>query len=305
MEDQGGTIAGVPSDPMDVAATKVGQTDRSQFTLLRICQQHGEDVEVPLGPGPPLRLRLLPFGSALVVEHKGGALWPSGNVLAHFVSMRLSPRLIGSRVLELGCGAAALPGLVAARLGACVTLTDQSEVAAVAQWNADANTLLSVRAVSLEWGPTPPNETWSRNSFDFILAADVLYDRRAHRAFAATLEWAGALGALAFIAAQMRGAGDDFFSTELTEQGWTARRLDIGDVFDAMGSNAVFRSNFDMWVCWRTTDSEPLWCGPAATPLVEGGCGSDHSDDPPVAPPETDSEESNPPLAPPEDSEDG
>jgi len=272
-----------------------------------------------IGQCPALQLRHLPFTSREVVEQKGGTVWPSGRLLAHFVALRLLRRLPGCRVLELGCGAAALPGLVAARLGAEVVLTDLPEVTAVAKQNAVSNGL-HVEARSLTWAAAPP-DGWDFEPFDLVLAADVLYDLRQYESLAATLEWTVAVGGVAVIATQLRrsdlqlGAGraaghvvdeDAFFVDVMPKRGWFARRLDVEEMFDAMGSNHTFRSNFDVWVCWRGSDMAPEWCGRAAAARDDVDSDSDASSDVPFAPPEeSDSSDDEPVLAPPESEDEG
>jgi predicted nicotinamide N-methyase len=99
-------------------------------------------------------------------------LWPAGVALARAVGER---ELAGQRVLELGCGLA-LPSLAAAVGGARVLATD---------WSADAVELVAVNArragVAVEaaavvW--SEPERLLAAGTFDLVLAADVLYERR-------------------------------------------------------------------------------------------------------------------------------
>ena len=50
---------------------------------------------------------------------------------------------------------------------------------------------------------------------------------------------------------------------------WASCRLDVEDVFDAVGSNSTFRSNFDVWVCWRAGEGRPDWSGRAAASKLD------------------------------------
>ncbi|XP_017980958.1 PREDICTED: methyltransferase-like protein 23 isoform X2 [Theobroma cacao] len=93
-------------------------------------------------------------------EDYGLFVWPCSIILAEYVwQQRL--RFSGNRVVELGAGTC-LPGLVAAKVGSFVTLTD------------DANRL---EVLGLTWG------VWDASIFSLhpqiILGADVLYDARA------------------------------------------------------------------------------------------------------------------------------
>jgi predicted nicotinamide N-methyase len=96
-------------------------------------------------------------------------LWPSALALADVVAAR---DVDGLAVLELGCGLG-LPSLVAARGGARVLATD---------WADDALALLRANAtrngVRLETRRFDWREQGELGTFDLVLAADVLYERR-------------------------------------------------------------------------------------------------------------------------------
>ncbi|XP_019054485.1 PREDICTED: methyltransferase-like protein 23 isoform X2 [Nelumbo nucifera] len=90
-------------------------------------------------------------------EDYGLFVWPCSIALAEYVwQQRL--RFAGTSVVELGAGTS-LPGLVAAKVGAEVTLTDSSN---------------RVEVLGLTWGE------WDASIFDLhpniVLGADVLYD---------------------------------------------------------------------------------------------------------------------------------
>jgi predicted nicotinamide N-methyase len=96
-------------------------------------------------------------------------LWPSALALADVVAGR---DVRGLDVLELGCGLG-LPSLVAARGGARVLATD---------WADDALELLRANAarngIDLETRKLDWREPGALGTFDLVLAADVLYERR-------------------------------------------------------------------------------------------------------------------------------
>jgi 2-polyprenyl-3-methyl-5-hydroxy-6-metoxy-1,4-benzoquinol methylase len=103
-------------------------------------------------------------------------LWSGARVLAAAV-----PHAAG-RVVELGCGLG-LPGLVAARRGARVTLVDQTPAAlAFAGASARTNGLDGVDLVAADL-----RTATLRGRFDLVLAAEVLYDRAAFPAVARAL----------------------------------------------------------------------------------------------------------------------
>lgn len=152
--------------------------------LERLLDERGEDYFYHhVGPAqrPPIRIRKLPFLSDHVIEFKGGTLWPSGEVLAHFVDLRLAQMLPGRRVIELGAGIVALPGLVAARLGGTVTITDLPGIVGFVERSASENAI-SASASPLEWGSVEKDDGFT-DSFDVVLAADCLYDMTLHDHF--------------------------------------------------------------------------------------------------------------------------
>jgi predicted nicotinamide N-methyase len=93
-------------------------------------------------------------------------LWPAGLALAH----ALPDRLDGVQVIEVGCGLG-IPSLVAARRGAEVLATDWADDAVeLLRVNASRNGI-ELRAETVAWDSL-------RGTFDLVLAADVLYERR-------------------------------------------------------------------------------------------------------------------------------
>ncbi|XP_019172224.1 PREDICTED: methyltransferase-like protein 23 [Ipomoea nil] len=110
-------------------------------------------------------------------EEYGLFVWPCSVILAEYVWQQRS-RFSGAAVVELGAGTS-LPGLVAAKVGADVTLTDDSnrpEVLAHMRRQCDLNNL-KCKIMGLTWG------LWDSYVFDLhpniILGADVLYDANA------------------------------------------------------------------------------------------------------------------------------
>lgn len=102
-------------------------------------------------------------------------LWPAAILLADTVAKwkPATSKSTTATVLELGCGVG-LVGLVAARLGYRVTLSDHDEDAlAFALENADRNNLPAPSTCRLDW-----RETHDGPRVDYILAADVLYETR-------------------------------------------------------------------------------------------------------------------------------
>eukprot|EP00929_Paragymnodinium_shiwhaense_P002577 TRINITY_DN102874_c0_g1_i1.p1 TRINITY_DN102874_c0_g1~~TRINITY_DN102874_c0_g1_i1.p1 ORF type:complete len:370 (-),score=75.16 TRINITY_DN102874_c0_g1_i1:182-1258(-) len=344
---KGHGTAGYPSASVPLAADKVADAAVADLnlddSLFNLCKEHGEERVIDLGVTdvPPLRIRQLPFCSRFVVDTKGATLWPSGEVLAHFVARRLGhQRIRQRRVLELGCGVAPLAGLTAAHCGAGrVVITDLPEVIATAHTNAILNGVGDqIQAMPLIWGELPDVRRHPGKyiqTFDLLLAADVLYDVPSHDSLVTSMEQLAAKGGQAFIATQGRGtATEDFFNRSLRRRGWHAKQLDITEIFDVMNKGDAFRSQFGVWLCWRKEDAPPAFeelpaDAPWSPPVEEdepspaffapadvapgGGVWWEEDEDLPVAPPEEEvcddsaeeeDDDDDIPLAPPESDED-
>lgn len=110
-------------------------------------------------------------------EDYGLFVWPCSVVLAEYIwQQRL--RFSGVSVVELGAGTS-LPGLVAAKVGADVTLTDDANGPEVLSNMKRVSVLnnLDCKVIGLTWG------VWDQTIFSLspriVLGADVLYDTSA------------------------------------------------------------------------------------------------------------------------------
>ncbi|MDQ3912703.1 MAG: methyltransferase domain-containing protein [Actinomycetota bacterium] len=110
-------------------------------------------------------------------------LWPSALALARYISKE---RLSGRRVIELGCGLG-LPSLAAFAFGARVTATDHYVSALdFTRYNARVNLEgWEPETLLLDWHEPHAEDLY--NSFDLVLAADVLYEPRNVSALAALI----------------------------------------------------------------------------------------------------------------------
>jgi len=136
--------------------------------------------ELEIG-GRRLMLMRPPDAAELIYEEAFGRdeflpywaeLWPSSLALACAVDAR---RPDGLAVVELGCGLA-LPSIVAALGGARVLATDWSpDALAYAQRNARANGA-ELETAHVAWADA--EALVAAGPFDFVLAADVLYEER-------------------------------------------------------------------------------------------------------------------------------
>ena len=142
-------------------------------------------------------------------------LWPSGVALARAAAELVEP---GDRVVELGCGLG-VASIAAALSGADVLATDWSpEALAFTRENAARNGVVLETALA-SW--TAPDELVARGPWDWVLAADVLYENRNVEPLAALLP---RLGSMALIADPGRPAAKTFFDT----LDWETRELGDG-----------------------------------------------------------------------------
>nr|XP_043606946.1 methyltransferase-like protein 23 isoform X4 [Erigeron canadensis] len=122
-----------------------------------------------------------------IKEEYGLFVWPCSLILAEYVWQQRF-RFVGKRVIELGAGTS-LPGLVAAKVGAHVVLTDQSDRLEVLDNMRKVCELNDVKCevMGLTWG------VWDESIFSLlpqvILGADVLYDSCAFDNLFATVKF--------------------------------------------------------------------------------------------------------------------
>jgi len=125
--------------------------------------QPEESAELP-DDGPTEWAPIAPYWSVL---------WRSGVALARELA---GAELSGLKIVELGCGLG-VPSLVAARRGAHVLATDESDEALeLVERNARENGV-TLSTARVDWGDA--GELVVRGPFDVVLAADVLYERAA------------------------------------------------------------------------------------------------------------------------------
>ncbi|KAM6317438.1 LOW QUALITY PROTEIN: histone-arginine methyltransferase METTL23 [Podargus strigoides] len=106
----------------------------------------------------------------------GMYVWPCAVVLAQYLWVHRSS-LPGKRVLEVGAGVS-LPGVVAAKCGAEVILSDSEELPQCLQncrQSCLMNDLPHIPVIGLTWGRVSP-ELLSLAPVDIILGSDVFFD---------------------------------------------------------------------------------------------------------------------------------
>jgi predicted nicotinamide N-methyase len=99
-------------------------------------------------------------------------LWPSAIALSRYLTQE---NLAGRRLLELGCGVG-LPTVVALARSARVLATDHYEAALdFVRYNTRINVGPEPESALLDWHAP---DTQRFGTFDFVIASDVLYERR-------------------------------------------------------------------------------------------------------------------------------
>ncbi len=125
---------------------------------------------------------LLEGDEALDRPPYGLMLWESAIGLSRWLAAA-APRLRKSRLLELGAGVG-LPGLVARWLGADVWQTDyEPRALELARYNGLCNRVEGVELLRADW-----REWNDTRLYDFIIGADILYERACHAHLAAILQ---------------------------------------------------------------------------------------------------------------------
>lgn len=153
------------------------------------------------------------------IEHLApyfGSIWPSALALAEWVAREgESSRLVGKRVLEVGCGLA-VPSFVAAHYGANVVLSDSHpDVPRFLKRNAQLNVGADLYYVHADRdGSIPLSE-----QFDYVIASDVLYESHHVNVFSAALSIYGT-SATKIVVADPGRAWIQSFVQRMNKLGW-------------------------------------------------------------------------------------
>jgi ETFB lysine methyltransferase len=144
-------------------------------------------------------------------------LWPAAPLLAAAIVRNPPPR--GMRVLELGCGSG-LVGIAALACGMSVTFSDYVPLAVeLAVHNAARNGFLHVKGMVLDW--RQPQE----ERFNFIVAADVTYDRMNLPPLLNVVERMLVVGGEAWFGDAGRSPAEDFCE-QARGRGWNVMLFD-------------------------------------------------------------------------------
>lgn len=145
-------------------------------------------------------------------------LWPAARALTRHL-LEHPPR--EARILELGAGLS-LPSLALRGLGLHPLATDYyDEALRFAEVNAVRNGLAPLRTALLDWRRPPPGETW-----DLVLAADVLYESRNAEAMAKLLPRILASGGRMLLADPGRVYIGEFQDL-MEDMDWAVEEIDI------------------------------------------------------------------------------
>ncbi len=150
-----------------------------------------------------------------------GEIWTSAYLLALVFALGRIPLRGDEKVVEIGAGTG-LPGVVLAKLGCSVTLTDVAEDALrILQIHCRENGLdATERCTVRELDIFHPHETRDiARSYDLLIGADVLFEKRMGAAVSRTLEHLLSAEGEAIIADPCRETASSFFEV-LERDGW-------------------------------------------------------------------------------------
>ncbi|KAG7493418.1 hypothetical protein JOB18_008710 [Solea senegalensis] len=152
--------------------------------------------------GQELKIRQL-FGANLGVA---APVWESALLLCRFLEQQ-HVELRGKRVMELGAGTGVV-GILAARFGAAVTLTDLPHAVPQLQVNVSHNMPAGgwpstpPRVLPLSWGEDHLNFT---SDWDLVFGADIIYLPDTFLLLMKTLSHLCKKGAVVYFSSKMRG----------------------------------------------------------------------------------------------------
>lgn len=145
-------------------------------------------------------------------------VWDAAVVLCMFLEMG-KVDLKGKRVIELGAGTG-LVGIVAALLGANVTITDREPalefLAANVRENIPPSQQGAVQVSELTWGENL--HLYPTGSFDLILGADIVYLEETFPALLQTLEHLSSENTVVLLSCRIRYERDERFLVELRQR---------------------------------------------------------------------------------------
>ncbi|KAA0712053.1 Protein N-lysine methyltransferase METTL21A [Triplophysa tibetana] len=164
-------------------------------------------------------------------------VWDAAVVLCMFLEMGTID-LKGKRAIELGAGTG-LVGIVAALLGAKVTITDRKPalefLAANVQENIPPNQQPSAQVSELTWGENL--DLYPPGSYELVLGADIVYLEETFPALLKTLEHLSSENTVVLLSCRIRYERDERFLMDLK------RRFSVEEVhYDSERDVHIYRA---------------------------------------------------------------
>mmetsp|Transcript_82045 Transcript_82045/g.171739 ORF Transcript_82045/g.171739 Transcript_82045/m.171739 type:complete len:302 (-) Transcript_82045:68-973(-) len=202
----GGGCKGKPMDDASVSYVAVrrghenqqatlidGKTQEKEGDQFFFQQEQKVDLEATLSS----REVATDVGPIIVLEDPQGAwaagngatVWDSALLLSEFLQRELRPCMIpggtnqanargllhpSMRALELGAGTG-LVGMVLAKLGMEVVLTERPLALPLLQRNVDENRLSTAQVHALTWGEPFLGAAWAQEPFDVVVGSDLIF----------------------------------------------------------------------------------------------------------------------------------
>lgn len=118
------------------------------------------------------------------IDSTGHVIWPGTDVLCTFLESEAGIELVsGKCVLELGCGCAAFPSMVASRHSRVIATDNNIEVLACLQGNIQRNGL-EVETMNLSWGQA----SYDTSAVDVVIGSDIVYSETSIECLLGTIE---------------------------------------------------------------------------------------------------------------------
>ncbi len=158
-------------------------------------------------------------------------LWPAAIGLSKYL---IEFDIIKSKgeVIEIGCGLG-LPGIIAGKLGAKVTLTDYLEEALIfTKQNWQLNNQAEARFETLDW--RQPNPDFAT---DLVLASDICYEKRFFEFLPNAFRTLCKPGGSIIISDPSREIAQDFFQN-ITKEGFKVNKIGY-DIQPVLGGRTV------------------------------------------------------------------
>lgn len=174
-------------------------------------------------------------------ENLGHTTWGSALVLSK--RLEKNPNLLQGRVIELGAGTG-LCGLVAAKLGYTVLLTDLPGIVPNLRINVSRNAGINVDVAALDW--SRPETFNMEHTFDTILVSDPVYTPGHSKLLANTIKYIGSPRVIIEIPIREGWHGERLnLNSLMHEMGYHPQIYEEQEAVDEFGKS---RSTFTLWI---------------------------------------------------------